>query len=242
MKRSFGRTQARSLTRARAGSRSRVANMRAGALAAALGLGTVLAVGGPLAGGGAASAAGSKPTITLYSGQHEQTTQTLVNGFEKKTGITVKIRSDDEDVLADQMVTEGSRSPADVFFTENSPPLQFLASKGLLAPIAPSTLAKTPSRFNSPQGKWVGVSARVSVLVYNTDLLKASQLPTSAMDAGQPEVEGQARHRRRGDRLPAHRHLHRARPRHGGRTRLAQGGQGQRRQQPFLPGQRDADR
>ena len=213
--------------------RCRLSMMRTGGLALALGLGTVLAVGaplavgGPLAGGGAASAAGSKGSITLYSGQHVQTTQALVNGFEKKTGITVNIRSDDEDVLADQMVTEGARSPADVFFTENSPPLQYLASKGLLASIAPSTLAKTPSRFNSPQGKWVGISARVSVIVYNTSMLKPSQLPTSAMDLAEPRMEGQARHRRRRDRLPAHRHLHRSYLRRCGGAHLAQGGQGQ---------------
>ena len=164
-------------------------NLGAGALALAFGLGAVLAVGGPLAGGAAASAA-SNGSLTLYSGQHVQTTQALVNGFEKKTGITVNIRSEDEDVMADQIVTEGARSPADVFFSENSPPLQFLASKGLLAPVAPSTLAKTPSRFNSPQGKWVGISARVSVLVYNTKLLTASQLPKSAMDLAKPAWKG----------------------------------------------------
>jgi len=141
-------------------------------------------------GGGHAAASGSAGRLTLYSGQHVQTTQSLVSGFEKKTGITVNIRSDDEDVLADQIETEGSRSPADVFFTENSPPLQSLAAKGLLAPIKPSTLAKTPARFNSPQGKWVGISARVSVLVYNTNLLRASQLPTSAMDLAKPEWKG----------------------------------------------------
>src|SRR5580704_9507028 len=111
-------------------------------------------------------------SITLYNGQHVQTTQSLVNAFEKKTGITVNVRSDDEDVLADQIVAEGSSSPADVFFTENSPPLEYLASKGRLASIAPSTLAHTPSKYNSAQGKWVGVSARVSVIVYNTSLIK----------------------------------------------------------------------
>ena len=45
-------------------------------------------------------------------------------------------------MLADQIVTEGSHSPADVFYTENSPPLQYLASKGLLADVNPSTLAQ----------------------------------------------------------------------------------------------------
>jgi iron(III) transport system substrate-binding protein len=128
--------------------------------------------------------------ITLYSGQHVQTTQALIAAFERKTGITVSARYDDEDVLADQIVTEGSRSPADVFFTENSPPLEYLASKDLLAPIDASTLAKTPAKYNSATGKWVGISARVSVMVYNTSLLKPSQLPTSVMQLADPQWKG----------------------------------------------------
>jgi iron(III) transport system substrate-binding protein len=119
-----------------------------------------------------------------------QTTQALVNAFEKKTGITVHVRSDDEDVLADQIETEGSHSPADVYFTENTPPLQVLAGRGLLSTLPRSTLAQTPARYDSPQGKWVGVSARVSVMVYNTRLLRPSQLPTSAMQLAQPKWRG----------------------------------------------------
>jgi iron(III) transport system substrate-binding protein len=135
--------------------------------------------------------AGAAPApITLYSGQHVQTTQALVNAFEKKTGIHVNVRFDDEDLLADQLVTEGPHSPADVILTENSPPLQYLASKHLLSPVAPSTLALVPSKYNSPDGRWAGVSARVSVLVYNTSLLKRSQLPTSAMQLAQRKWSG----------------------------------------------------
>jgi len=138
--------------------------------------------------GGAGSS--STDSITLYSGQHVQTTQALVAAFEEKTGITVNARFDDEDVLADQIVTEGSHSPADVFFTENSPPLEYLASKNLLATIDPSTLSNTPSKYNSTDGEWAGISARVSVMVYNTSLLKPSQLPTSAMQLANPEWKG----------------------------------------------------
>ena len=138
----------------------------------------------------ATPATGAPAPLTLYSGQHVQTTQALVSAFEKKTGIPVHVRFDDEDVLADQLITEGGHSPADVFLTENSPPLQDLASKGLLLPVAPSTLARTPSRFNSPQGRWVGISARVSVMVYNTSLVKKSQLPTSAMQLARPKWSG----------------------------------------------------
>jgi iron(III) transport system substrate-binding protein len=137
--------------------------------------------GGP--GGGAG-------TLTVYSGQHVQTTEALIAAFERQTGIAINLRSDDEDVLADQIVTEGGRSPADVFYAENSPPLQYLASKGLLAPVDASTLSVTPARFNSPDGHWVGVSARVGVMVYNTALLKPGQLPTSAMDLAEPQWSG----------------------------------------------------
>jgi iron(III) transport system substrate-binding protein len=133
---------------------------------------------------------GSGDALTVYSGQHVQTTEQLIAAFERQTGIAVNLRSDDEDVLADQIVTEGSNSPADVFFTENSPPLQYLASKNLLAPVDPSTLANTPSRDNSPDGRWVGVSARVSVMVYNTSLLKPSELPSSAMELADPKWSG----------------------------------------------------
>jgi iron(III) transport system substrate-binding protein len=136
------------------------------------------------------SGSGSSDSLTLYSGQHVQTTNSLVAAFEKKTGIQVNVRSDDEDVLSQQIVTEGAHSPADVFFTENTPPLQYLASKGLLAPVNPSTLANTPAKFNAPASNWVGVSARVSVMVYNTSLLKPSQLPTSVMQLADPQWKG----------------------------------------------------
>jgi iron(III) transport system substrate-binding protein len=150
----------------------------------------VTAVGGIFLAGCAQGAGGSSDTLTVYSGQHVQTTEALINAFERKTGIGVQLRSDDEDVLADQIVTEGSRSPADVFYTENSPPLQYLASKGLLAQVRPSTLQQTPARFNSPDGQWVGVSARVSVMVYNTSLLTRGELPQSAMELADPKWSG----------------------------------------------------
>ena len=144
---------------------------------------------GVLAGCGTASGTDSQ-SITLYNGQHVQTAEALVNAFEKATGITVNIRSDDEDTLADQIVTEGSHSPADVFYTENSPPLESLQAKGLLAKVESSTLSLTPAKYSSPDGDWVGVSARVSVLIYNPSLISASQLPTHVSQLAEPKYKG----------------------------------------------------
>ena len=149
----------------------------------------VLASGAALTGcgGGAPSGAG---TITVYSGQHEQTTESLISAFEHKTGLKVVVRSADEGVLADQIAAEGSRSPADVFFTENSPPLESLQAKGLLAQLDAASLASTPARYNSPQGDWVGVSARVSVIVYNPGLISAGQLPRHVSQLADPRYQG----------------------------------------------------
>ncbi len=137
-----------------------------------------------------APADGQAQSITLYSGQHEQTTDGLVTAFEKQTGITVNVRNDDEDTLANLIAVQGSHTPADVFYTENSPALEFLQEKGLLAPVDSSTLSHTPSQYNSQQGDWVGVSARVSVIVYNPSLIPASQLPTSVMRLARPKYQG----------------------------------------------------
>lgn len=152
----------------------------------------LMTVAGMLAAVMACGAGSDAPAngLVLYNGQHEQTTQALVNAFEKQTGITVTIRSDDEDMLAEQIMQEGSRSPADVIYTENSPALMKLAGQRLLAPVEPSTLAIVPSRDSSPDGNWVGVSTRSSALVYNTAQLKPSQLPASVMDLAKPKWAG----------------------------------------------------
>src|SRR5690348_4557756 len=73
--------------------------------------------------------AGQGQSITLFSGQHEQTTNGLVTAFEKQTGIRVNVRNDDEDTLANLIAVQGSHTPGDVLFTENSPPLEFLQEK-----------------------------------------------------------------------------------------------------------------
>jgi iron(III) transport system substrate-binding protein len=158
------------------------------AASAALVAATLAACGSSSASGNAAS--GSPGSITLYSGQHSQTTQALVAAFERQTGIHVNERDGDESALAQQIEQEGSSSPADVIFTENSPALMALQGKGLLAPTSPGALTQVPAKYSSPSGDWVGVSARVSVLVYNTSRLQAAQLPTSVFDLAGPQWKG----------------------------------------------------
>jgi len=143
-----------------------------------------------LAGCGGSSGSGGNGTLVIYSAQHPETTASIVAAFTKQTGIKVQLKNDDEDVLTAQLQQEGSRSPADVFFTENSNWLQQLDDKGLLAGVDASTLSRVPSRDNAANGKWLGVSGRFSVLIYDPSKISASQLPTSAMDLADPRYKG----------------------------------------------------
>ena len=128
--------------------------------------------------------------LTIYSGQHEQTMNLLTADFTKRTQIEVKVRRNSESTLANQILREGSASPADVFVTENAPALTAVQRKGLLAKVPPATLAKTPSRYNSTDGEWVGFAARSMTLVYDPQKIKASQLPKRLTELAGPEWKG----------------------------------------------------
>ena len=137
-----------------------------------------------------AATAGGQPALLVYSGQHPATVAALAQAFEQQTGIHVEIRSSLDATIATQIVVEGSHSPCDVFLAENSPALEDLQQRGLLAQVDPSTLARVPRRDSSPQGDWLAIAAHASLLVYNTDAVQASQLPTSILGLADPQWKG----------------------------------------------------
>jgi iron(III) transport system substrate-binding protein len=143
----------------------------------------------PLAACGS-SGSDSSHALTVYSGQHEQTMAALVSDYKRRSGTDVKLRSSDEASLANQVLREGSASPADVFVAENPPALTVLERKGLFAPVNAATLARTPARLNDPKHRWVAVSARSAVLAYNTEKLKPAQIPSRVQDLAGPAWRG----------------------------------------------------
>jgi iron(III) transport system substrate-binding protein len=162
------------------------------AVTAATGCGGGSSAGGSTAGGShtSNSGGGGGGSLTIYNGQHKQETQALADGFEKKTGIHVKLRSGGQSELANQILAEGSKSPADVIFTEDSLVLTKLQEKGLLAKVDPSTLAKVPDDDSSTKDRWVGVSERIRVMAYNPAKIKKSDLPSSVLDLAKPKWKG----------------------------------------------------
>lgn len=144
-----------------------------------------------LSGCGTAAPTGSSGavTLTLYNAQHEDLMTLLVDGFTKASGIQVQMRSGDDSELANQLVAEGDRSPADVFVTENSPAMDLVAGAGLFAPVDSQTVAMMPPQFAPSDHSWVGFAGRSTVLAYNTRLA-VDELPASIMDLAKPQWQG----------------------------------------------------
>jgi iron(III) transport system substrate-binding protein len=161
----------------------RVGALTSGTVGAAV---AAIAVAAALTGCGG----GGANSILIYNGQHPELTTALVATFEKRTGINVQLHTADSIVLADQILQEGSASPADVYIAENSPELVTLDQHHLLAKLGRATLDQVPARENSPTGDWTAIALRVGGLAYDPALVQASQLPTSILQLAQPQWKG----------------------------------------------------
>ena len=137
-----------------------------------------------------ATQAADKVELTLYNGQHKEIGEAIAQAYEAKTGIHVNVRKGSSNQLASQVMEEGQRSPADVIYTEESPPLNNLGEQGFLAKIDDSTLDMLPPDYVAKDGSWMGVTARVRVVAYNPKLIDEKDLPETVLDFAEPQWQG----------------------------------------------------
>jgi iron(III) transport system substrate-binding protein len=133
---------------------------------------------------------GPSGSIIVYNAQHESLAQAWADAFTAQTGIDVILRNGSDTELGNQLVAEGSASPADVFLTENSPAMALVEKAGLFAPVDQATLDQVPSDYRPASGLWTGIAARSTVLVYDPDLVPEDGLPASLLDLQDPAWKG----------------------------------------------------
>ena len=134
--------------------------------------------------------AADKVELTLYNGQHKEIGEAIAQAYEAKTGIHVNVRKGSSNQLASQVMEEGERSPADLIYTEESPPLNNLGEKGFLAKTDDSTLNMLPPEYVAKDGSWIGVTARVRVVAYNPKLIDEKDLPDTVLEFAEPQWQG----------------------------------------------------
>lgn len=128
--------------------------------------------------------------ITVYNAQHESLTKEWIDAFTKETGIKVTLRQGSDTEMSNQLIQEGAASPADVFLTENSPAMAQVENAALFADVDQTTIDQVPAEFRPSTGKWTGIAARSTVLVYDKNKISEDKLPKSMLDLANPEWKG----------------------------------------------------
>lgn len=109
-------------------------------------------------------------SLLVYSGRSEELVGPLLEKFAEESGLNVEARYAGSGEMAAQLITEGDKSPADVFLSQDAGALGAVANAGLFAQIDTATMEAVPANYSAADGTWVGVSGRARVVVYNPQL------------------------------------------------------------------------
>lgn len=133
-----------------------------------------------------------KADLTIYSGRTEDLIGPLLNDFSKETGIKIEVKygqSADLALLVDEEVAAG-RDNVDVFISQSPGAMGYLEDRDRLATLPSNVLGLVTAEVRDDENRWVGLTGRQRVLVYNSDLVDAASLPTSVFDLTDPEWSG----------------------------------------------------
>jgi iron(III) transport system substrate-binding protein len=137
-----------------------------------------------------ANAQPADTSVTIYNAQHASLAKAWIAGFTQATGIKVIERDGEDDEFGNQIIQEGTASPADVFLTENTPAMVLVDNAKLLAPLPADILSQVPDRIRPSSGHWVPIAARSTVFAYNKSKLTSEQLPKSLLELAEPQWKG----------------------------------------------------
>lgn len=138
-----------------------------------------------------ASATSSGAEVVVYSGRDEDLVGPLIDRIGAGVGAPVEVDySGNTNAQAAKILEEGDRSPADVFLGQDAGALGALDDAGALTPLPQDILDRVPERYRGADGTWVATSARARVLAYNTDDVRAADLPTGIDGILDPRWKG----------------------------------------------------
>ncbi|MDZ8108568.1 MAG: iron ABC transporter substrate-binding protein [Nostoc sp. DedQUE12a] len=129
-------------------------------------------------------------TLTVYSGRDEEIMRPLIEKAKKDLGLNIEVRYGDSTELAIALIEEGKNSRADVFYAQDAGSLGAVAREEQTVTLPNQLLNQVDPRFRSTSGQWVGISGRARVIDYNTELVKANELPKSVMQLSDSKWRG----------------------------------------------------
>ena len=116
--------------------------------------------------------------INVYSHRQPELIQPLVDAFTAETGITVNVAFVDKG-MAERLVAEGDRSPADLVLTVDIARLMQIVEAGVVQPVQSDVLeANIPATLRDEGDQWFGLTARARIVYASKDRVADGEVTT----------------------------------------------------------------
>jgi iron(III) transport system substrate-binding protein len=127
--------------------------------------------------------------INIYSHRQPELIQPLIDAFTTETGITVNVAFVDKG-MAERLVAEGDRSPADLVLTVDIARLMQLVDAGMTQPVQSAVLeANIPASMRDPGDQWFGLTTRARIIYAAIDRVQPGEI-TTYEDLADPKWAG----------------------------------------------------
>ena len=116
--------------------------------------------------------------VNVYSHRQPELIQPLVDAFTAETGITVNVAFVDKG-MAERLVAEGDRSPADLVLTVDIARLMQIVDAGVTQPVESAVLdANIPAEYRDPGNQWFGLTTRARIVYAAKDRVQPDEITT----------------------------------------------------------------
>jgi iron(III) transport system substrate-binding protein len=129
--------------------------------------------------------------VTLYSSAVIADTDAIIEAFQKKYGVQVRLWRGSSDDILRRAVTEarGSRYDADLAETAGNA-MEGIEREQLLAEVASPVFAQLMPQAVVPHRGWIADRLSVFTAAYNTTVIKPADVPKSYQDLTDPKWQG----------------------------------------------------
>lgn len=116
--------------------------------------------------------------VNIYSHRQPELIQPLMDAFTAETGIAVNVAFVDKG-MAERLVAEGDRSPADLVLTVDVARLMQVVEAGVTQPVQSDILtANIPAEYRDPGNQWFGLTTRARIVYASKDRVKDGEVTT----------------------------------------------------------------
>lgn len=124
--------------------------------------------------------------VVVYSALDEEYAKPILTTLDDELWLDIRAKYDVESTktvgLTNQIIAEAVRPRCDLFWNNEILNTLRLKERGLLIPFEPSQAKDLPSPFRDRDRSWYGFAARARILLVNTKLVSADEMPKGMAD------------------------------------------------------------